>query len=243
MNTAKQSGRNRPPWGALLICCLMTAAGVAAAAEPPEASGMPADARIESLPPPDRQGTRPLETLLQERVSVRAFAADTLPAATIGQLLWAAGGETDAGAYFTHRTIPSAGALYPLEFYVLTPAGVGHYDVAAHAIAWRQLADRRADLAGAALGQRCLREAPLIVAISAVPARTTVKYGRRGDRYATMEAGFACQNLLLEAVALDLGAVPVGAFDDDRVRRVLDLSAQEVPLLLVPVGRSATAPR
>jgi SagB-type dehydrogenase family enzyme len=221
----------------------MTAAGVAAATEPPEASGMPTDARIEKLPPPDRSGTRPFEALLQERLSVRAFAPDTLPAATIGQLLWAAGGETRTSGRFTHRTIPSAGALHPLELYVLTPAGIGHYDVAAHAITWRQPGDRRADLAAAALGQRCLREAPLIVVISAVPARTTVKYGRRGERYATMEAGFACQNLLLEAVALGLGAVPVGAYDDDRVRAVLGLPAQEVPLLLVPVGRPAAAPR
>jgi len=199
--------------------------------------------RTDALPAPDRTGSRPLETLLQERVSVRAFASDTLTAAEVGQLLWAAGGQTHAGERFTHRTVPSAGALYPLEIYVVASSGVGRYSVADHSIEWHQEVDRRAGLSAAAYGQRCFKDVPLIVVIAADPSRTTVKYGIRGERYATMEAGFACQNLLLEAVARGLGAVAVGAFDDDHVRNVVGLPAGELPLLLVPVGHPAPAAR
>jgi len=212
----------------LLGCAIAVAGAVAAAA--PEAGV------IQQLPAPDRQGRRPLETLLQERISVRAFAPDTLSAGQLGQLLWAACGVTQTRDV-THRTVPSAGALYPLELYLLTARGVAHYDATAHALDWTQSRDRRADLARAALGQAAIREAPAVIVIAAEPGRTARKYGERAERYVSMEAGSACQNLLLEATALGLGAVPIGAFEDEPVDRVLELPAGQRALLIVPVGR------
>ncbi|HEY7677906.1 MAG TPA: nitroreductase family protein, partial [Candidatus Methylomirabilis sp.] len=65
------------------------------------------------------------------------------------------------------------------------------------------------------------------------------KYGDRGRaRYVPMDAAHAAENVLLQAVALDLGAVPVGAFEDEAVRRALGISADEVPLYLIPIGRT-----
>ena len=73
--------------------------------------------------------------------------------------------------------------------------------------------------------------------MAAVYERMAQKYGQaRTPRYVHMEAGHAAQNLLLEAVALGLGGVPVGAFHDDEVRRVLSLPIDHRPIYLLPVG-------
>jgi SagB-type dehydrogenase family enzyme len=76
-----------------------------------------------------------------------------------------------------------------------------------------------------------------VVVFAAVYERSTQKYGERGIRYVHMEVGHAAQNLFLQAVALRLATVVVGAFDDDAVARVLQLPATARPLLLMPVGR------
>jgi SagB-type dehydrogenase family enzyme len=192
--------------------------------------------RVEPLPAPDRKGTRPLETLLQARLSVREFKRDTLAARELGQLLWAACGVTQTTDW-AHRTVPSAGALYPLELYLLTSRGIAHYDPFEHSLRWFKVGDQRPALAKAALRQSCVREAPAVFIIAAAPDRTTRKYGERGLHYVDMETGLVCQNLLLEATALGLGGVPVGAFHDDDVAAVLGLPAGQVPRLIVPIGR------
>jgi SagB-type dehydrogenase family enzyme len=99
--------------------------------------------------------------------------------------------------------------------------------------------DLRGALAAAALGQSQVADAPVVFVIAAVVARTAEKYGDRAERYVQLEAGHACQNLLLEVVALGLAAVPTGAFSDEGVRGVLGLPKDEAPLYLVPVGYPA----
>ncbi len=189
-----------------------------------------------SLPRPDVKGTMTLEAVLAARRSIREFVEHRASPAEVGQLLWAGSGVTGSGMQY--RTHPSAGALHPLEVYAILPEGVFHYQPAGHSMALTREGDVRPDLARAALGQSFITQAACTVAIAAVYARTTGKYGERGRmRYVPMDAAHAAQNILLQAVALGLGAVPVGAFDDDAVRRVLGLPPEEVPLYLVPVGR------
>jgi len=186
------------------------------------------------LPPPDERGGPPFSIVLARRRSVRDFTSRELSAGEIGQLLWAAQAVTDRAAGL--RAAPSAGALYPLELDVITPSGMFRFQPAGHVIVRRTAQDVRANLARAALGQECLAAAPCVIAISAVTARTTRKYGNRGIRYVHIEAGHAAQNILLAASALGLGSVPVGAFDDAAVTRVLQLAREETPIYLVPVG-------
>ncbi len=186
------------------------------------------------LPAPRRDGKLSLEAALDRRRSIRSFTNEALTAEQIGQLVWAAQGITDPQGF---RTAPSAGALYPLECYVATAAGVFHYEPGPHRLQPRVAEDLRAALAGAALNQSAIREAPAVVVITAVYERTALKYGEfRARRYAMLEAGHAAQNVLLEAVAIGLGAVPIGAFDDGRVARLLGLEDREAPLYLMPVG-------
>jgi len=77
----------------------------------------------------------------------------------------------------------------------------------------------------------------VVIVIAGVYARTAQKYGaERSPRYVDLEAGHAAQNVLLQAVALELGAVVIGAFDDAGIRQVLGLGAEQQPLYLIPVG-------
>ena len=190
------------------------------------------------LPPPKQTGRVSVEETLARRRSVREFDDVALGDAEHSQLLWAAQG-------ITHRTMglrtaPSAGALYPLEMYLVTNEGVYHYEPRAHQLEKTMSADVRNALSNAALRQESVGDAPSILVLAGVYERTAKKYGpARAKRYVHLEAGHAAQNILLQAIALGLGAVPIGAFEDDQVRQVLALPQTHQPLYLVPVGRPA----
>jgi len=200
---------------------------------------MPTSA-IVRLPQPEFMGEVAVEQALLRRRSVRSFDQAALFMAELSQLLWAAQGITSARGY---RTAPSAGAIYPLEVYALVglmpelSAGVYRYRCREHALVPILSGDKRGDLCRAALAQRCVGKAPLVLLISAVYARMTATYGERGVRYTDMEAGHAAQSVSLQAVALGLGSVVVGAFDESDVREIAGLPPEEVPLYLIAVGR------
>jgi len=192
------------------------------------------------LPSPVLKGRMSVEETLLERRSVRSYSGDPLTLAAVGQLLWSVQGITSPLGY---RTAPSAGPCYPLETYLVAgavtslPQGVYRYEPRSHLLDLQFEGDVRADLAAATLGQSFLRHAPIAIVFSAVPERTTKKYGERGTRYVHMDVGHAGQNLHLQSVSLGLGTVVVGAFKDDEVTRVMRLPAAEHPLYIMPVGR------
>lgn len=192
--------------------------------------------RAVELPAPRTDGPMSLERALAERRSVRDFTDERLTLEELAQLLWAAQGIT---ADWGGRTAPSAGALYPLEVYAVTPGGLYHYLPDGHRADVLRADDLRRPLAAAALGQSAVAEAPAVLVIAAAFRRTEVKYGERAERYVHLEAGHAAQNVLLQAVALGLGGVPIGAFSDREVQRVLGLPADHEPLYLIPVGHPA----
>jgi SagB-type dehydrogenase family enzyme len=185
------------------------------------------------LPTPNQRSEVSLEETLTRRRSIREFTEEGLSSAEISQLLWAGQGITDPRGF---RTAPSAGALYPLELYVATGEGVYHYSPERDRLAMLSPEDIRLGLWEAGLMQDALREAAVIIIIAAVYARTEGKYGARAERYVRLEAGHAAQNILLQATALDLGAVPIGAFYDQKVQEVLALPSEHEPLYLIPVG-------
>ena len=185
------------------------------------------------LPKPVHTGKMSLEETLLRRESVRDFTSQPLTLQETSQLLWAAQGMTRK---WGGRTAPSAGALYPLEAYLVTAEGFFHYLPDRHQLI--RISDRNLlkDLCLAALGQACTREAPAVIVLTAVYERTSGKYGQRAERYIAMEAGHTAQNILLQATALGLGTIPVGAFHDDRVQKTLGLPVDHRPLYLIPVG-------
>lgn len=149
------------------------------------------------------------------------------------QILWAAQGVTEINMGL--RTAPSAVALYPLELFVVKGDGLFNYIPEGHKLKKLSSSDLRSELMKASLFQKSISEAPVDIVITAIYERTTVKYGDRGIRYVHMEAGHACQNILLEATALGLVTVSIGAFSDTDVQKVLNLPEDCVPLYIIPV--------
>ncbi len=194
------------------------------------------------LPEPRLESGTSVESALHGRRSVREFTEQPLDLAAASQLLWAAQGITDPEG---KRTAPSAGALYPLEVFVVAgkvnglPAGVYRYRPHGHGLLSVAQGDTRANLAAVALEQDWLASAPMTIVLAAVEERTLGRYKGRAERYVQIEVGHAAENVHLQAIALGLGTVVVGAFDDAEVKRVLSLRPNEQPVCLMPVGRPA----
>lgn len=202
------------------------------------------------LPRRDFALKAPLDDILQRRRSVREFVLGPLGLTAVGQLLHASYGlrgyrhVDEQWAY--DRYSPSAGGLYPLELYVATqaveglPDGVYHYDARAHQLELMYTALVHSQVADITIGQQMIRDANLVIVISAIFERTMWKYGQRGYRYVWLEAGHLGQNLHLVSVALGLGAVAIGGFFDDEMNRLLELPGEEDAIYLVCVGQPQT---
>jgi len=188
---------------------------------------------IVTLSKPNLDGSMSLERAIAVRRSWRDFRPQSLTLEQIGQLAWAAQGQDTKSRY---RTVPSAGATYPLELFVVTFQGVFAYLPAKHALEKLTDQDLRSALASAAWGQEFIEAAPLTLVFAAEFTRTTGRYGQRGIRYVYMEAGHAAQNVHLQAEALGLGSVAIGAFDDASVSKVLSLPKHLEPIYMVVVG-------
>ena len=198
------------------------------------------------LPPPSEKGSTSLDEVIARRRSIRDFTRQPISQWQLSQILWATQGISDNGEGY--RTIPSAGATYPLEIFVVCgqngvegiDGGIYHYDIIHHSLTWCYEKDVKSALARAALGQEFIYEVPVDIVICAVYERTSRRYGARGERYVHMEVGHAGQNIYLQATALGLATVAVGAFYDEQVREVLQLDKQHKPLYIIPVGRPIT---
>lgn len=191
------------------------------------------------LPQPGYESKVSVEEALLNRRSIRSYKDEPLSITELSQLLWAAQGITsDWGG----RTAPSAGAKYPLELFIVAgkvkglEPGLYQYDPQDHSLITRRKGDLREDLAEAALGQSCITDAAVDLVVTGVYERTKGKYGERAPRYVHIEVGHACQNIYLQAETLKLGTVMVGAFYDERVADLLELTEEE-PLAIMPVGK------
>jgi len=224
-----------------LVLIVILGAGCRNSAPPAtEAQLFEAESLLVALPTPLYDSNISVEQALLERRSIREYRLEPLTLAEISQLLWAAQGITHPAGL---RTAPSAGALYPLEIYLLAGnvtdlrAAIYRYKPESHALILVAEGDQRPALCQAALGQSAVQDAAAVIVIAAIYERTTVKYGERGVSYVHMEVGSAAQNIYLQAVSLNLGTVFIGAFHDDEVKKVLHMAGDEQPLGLMPVGR------
>ena len=197
------------------------------------------------LPPPSQKGIISLEEAIARRRSIRHFTPEPISLPQLSQILWATQGISDS--LERYRAVPSAGATYPLEIFAVSginsveklEEGVYHYNIDDHSLTLHQKGDVRLELARAALDQEFIYEAPVDIVICALYERTTLHYGSRGERYVFMEVGHAGQNIYLQATALGLATVAIGAFNDEEVREVLRLDKQYKPLYIMPLGKQA----
>lgn len=199
------------------------------------------------LKPPYSKEKGSLKVLLEKRYSCRSFQDKILDLDDVATVLWATCGKKQDFVKQSKRTIPSAGATYPLELYVVVgrngveklKEAVYHYLIEEHSLEVITEGDRRAQLSYACLGQDFIEKAPVSLVIAAEFHRTTDYYGRRGQHYVYMEVGHACQNTYLAVVELGLATVEVGAFIDDNVKRAMLLDKHYVPLSVMPIGYPA----
>lgn len=195
---------------------------------------------IIQLPEPHYDSEASIEKALLKRRSVRSFRDEPLTLKETSQLLWSAQGVTNRRSL---RTAPSAGALYPLEVYMVAgnvgelSSGIYKYHPHSHELSKCEDGDKRQELFSFALRQGSVRAAPLVLVFAAVYERMTSKYGQRGIRYVHIEIGHAAQNVSLQAISLGLGTVMIGAFEDRGVKAVMSLDADEDPLYIIPIGR------
>ncbi len=191
------------------------------------------------LPEPDAAGRSHIEELIAKRRSIREYADRELSEPLISRFLWATQGTSSKEGL---RTAPSAGALYPLEVHVVIgegsglEAGIYRYVTEEHSLIQEISGDVRQKLSEAALSQRMIQNAPVSLVISVIYPCITSKYGKRGLRYAHMEAGHAAQNVYLLGVELGIGTCAVGAFEDEEVKKVLKMPTNEDPLYIMPLG-------
>jgi len=209
------------------------------------------DVRKLILPEPSYKSSFSVEEALYERRSIRSFDDDPLTLQEISQLLWAAYGITkpyDAPPFLRGglKTAPSAGALYPLEIYLVAwnvnelKTGIYKYYPDDHSLILIIEGDKKNKLSSAASDQTWIKEAAGALVYSAVFSRTTQKYGIRGkDRYVCMDLGHSAQNVYLQGIALGIGTCAVGAFNDEKITSLLQLLDKETPLYIMPIGKIA----
>ena len=193
------------------------------------------------LSDPVTKGNMTVKEAIANRRSIRAYSDKKIKETDISQLLWAAQGITDKTRGL--RAAPSAGALYPLEIYLAAAmvegiqAGIYKYNPSNHSLILLKNGDLREDIYNVSLMQDSIKNAAAVIIYCAVFERTVSSYKDRAAQYVYIETGHSAQNVYLQAEALDLGTVAIGAFDDHGIRRVLELPNEEKPVYLMPVGK------
>lgn len=197
---------------------------------------------IINLPMPRFKGEMSLEEAILKRRSRRDYQEKSLTLEQISQILWAGQGITEEKTGF--RSAPSAGALYPLEIYIVVGGkgvkelkeSVYHFIPQGHKIEKKKAGDLRQDLMRACLDQSSVAQAPVVLIITAEYERTTQKYGERGRQYIHMEAGHAAQNIYLQVESLGLTTVTIGSFDEGEIGKILNLPENYTSLYVMPIG-------
>lgn len=198
---------------------------------------------IIDLPQPEPKGKMSLEEAIFERRSRREYTQESLTLAQVSQILWSGQGITDEKTGF--RSSPSAGALYPLDIYLVVGRngvgdlleGVYRFLPQGQKLEKILTGDLRELLMKASLNQSFIAQAPMVLVITGEYERTMVKYGERGKQYVHQEAGHTAQNIYLQVESLGLGTVTIGAFDEEEVINILNLPNAHRPLYIMPVGQ------
>jgi SagB-type dehydrogenase family enzyme len=194
--------------------------------------------------PLDQPGGRPLWEVIAQRRSIRGFSNQPITFSELSQLIWATQGITSRAWGFEFRATPSAGALYPIETYIVVnrveeiSPGIYHYNVKEAKLSLLKEGDFGSDLCQAGLDQEMLEEAACVFIWTAIVERSKWKYRERAYRYIYMDVGHIGQNLYLAATALNLGCCTVGAFFDEEVDRLIGIDGkEEISVYLGAVGR------
>ncbi|MFP4458029.1 MAG: SagB/ThcOx family dehydrogenase [Candidatus Zixiibacteriota bacterium] len=197
--------------------------------------------QITTLPDPSFDGEVSLEKALKQRRSRRNFEDKSMTIHQAGQLLWAAYGISLQSRQF--HTAPSAGATFPSELYLIArdieglEAAIYHYKPKNHSLELIKKGDYSRQLQEIALNQKTIIEAQCNIIIAADFDRTMDHYSERGRQYVYQESGHIGQNIYLQAEAIGLGTVAIGAFDENKIKELID--SEFTPIYIFPIGNIA----
>jgi len=194
-----------------------------------------------ALPPAVSDSSVPLIEIIRKRKSVRSFSSKPLRLVDLSFLLWACTGIQRSENGYDFRTVPSAGALYPIETYIVVnnvgdlSKGLYHYDIEEHSLEELRTGSIGERLSYAALEQNMCAKAPVVFIWTAIFERSKWKYRQRAYRYVYLDAGHIAQNLALSATGIGLGSCQVGAFYDDEVNKIVGVDGTEESTIYLSV--------
>lgn len=194
-----------------------------------------------SLPKPSFTQTPSLFQILQKRQSIRQYIEQPFTTQQLSQLLWATTGIRETSHGFSYRTAPSAGALYPIETYLIVnnitdlPQGIYHYDIQHHQLETLQKGDFRQQIAHGALDQPMCTTASVVFVWTAVFERMKWKYGQRAYRYIYLDCGHLAENLALTATSIGLGSCQIAALYDDEINTLVGIDGKNESVLYLSV--------
>ena len=193
------------------------------------------------LPPQKLGGEMALDAVLRKRRSVRRFSPKSISREQLSYLLWASCGIQRKEGGYRFRTVPSAGALYPIETYLVInnvknlAKGVYHYSIKSHLLEELKLGDFRREITLAALGQRMCQEAAVVFIWTAIFFRSKWKYKQRAYRYIYLDAGHIAQNLALSATSIGLGSCQIGALYDDELNQIVNVDGTQESIIYMSI--------
>jgi SagB-type dehydrogenase family enzyme len=196
------------------------------------------------LPAPGIDAGPNLWEVLSKRRSIRDYSLAPLSLRELAKLLWATQGITDPRFSPSFRTAPSAGALHPIDTYLIVnrvqglAPGIYFLHVKNFSLEIKNQGDFSRQIAQAALNQDMAREAAVVFVWVAVIPRSLLKYRQRAYRYIYLDCGHIAQNLYLAATAMDMGCCGMAAFFDDEVNHLLEVDGrEETAIYLASVGK------
>jgi SagB-type dehydrogenase family enzyme len=197
-----------------------------------------------SLPKPEFSPDIQFWDIINKRHTTRAFKNEPLSIMDLSQLLFGMSGLTRIFPKFAFRTVPSAGALFPIEIYAIIndvsgiEQGIYHYNIEKHELEYLKQGDFRKSVADACYGQRMIAKSAVNFIWTAMIERTRINYAERAYRYIYLDCGHLGQNFYLVAEALRLNACVVGAYYDDEINKILDLDEKkEFAIYMGVVGK------
>ena len=179
---------------------------------------------------------------LINRQSEREFSGEQIKLKDLSQLLFYSAGvikKNEDNQNKGFRAYPSGGARFPLEIYLFSlqesselEKGIYHYNVKEHFLE-KLFGEKnlRKEIYPKAIWQEMILKAPLVLVISAIFWRTTMKYKDRGYRYILLEAGHLGENIYLTSTALGIKCCAIGGFGDDELHKILDIDGKNEAIL------------
>lgn len=192
------------------------------------------------LSEPTFDGDVSIEKVLKERRSVRAYKDTPLTEKNVSQLLWAGQGINEDGG--KKRTSPSARGRYPIELYLVVfnvegiEKGVYQYVPDGHSIVKVFGSDKNDAIVKASGSQGSISKCPAAFIIAGNYLKMSEKYDETAIRFVNTEVGHVSQNIALQGVALNIGSVVLGGFQQGALSEVLEFPPDTKPIYVMPVG-------